>query len=250
MECTFFRTGNMRNGTADQVNRGGNGLLRRFNKWPAGPANKTSGRVKAYCRNFGTEGGMQFVLPGIEINERRQKMRNMMIGTLLVAVVCLMGSSSSYGQARFGVGFADGKLRSFDIAIGTREAFPPGVVWIREAGIPEDEIPVVFFISEHTGWEPRAIVRLRLGGLSWWDISDRCGLDPALYGFSYRVGPGPRFDRGYTGWHYDRPYGGRYRYSDRDIIGAVRHHSERDFHGRGRNDDHSRSHERGRGHNR
>ncbi len=162
-------------------------------------------------------------------------MRNMLKGALLVAALFLAGYTLSYGQARFGISFDDGKLTSLGFVVGPDDIVPPGnVAWVREAGIPEDEIPVVFFISRHTGWGPRAIIRMRLEGLNWWDISDRCGLGPGYYRYADR---GPGYDRDYGRWHYDRPYWGGYGHSGRDYFRGERGRFDRDFHGGGRHED-------------
>ena len=144
---------------------------------------------------------------------------------MLVACLMLMSFSLSKAQTRFGITFSDGNLRGFNIAVGGYDRMPPGnYAWMRRAGLPEEEIPVVFFIARHTGWELRSIVRLRLGGLSWWDVSHRCGLDPALYGLPYRSDPGYSLRGPHEQWHDKYKFRERHVFSDADIIGAVNGH--------------------------
>jgi hypothetical protein len=149
-------------------------------------------------------------------------MRIIKIGILLLPTMLLMGFSLSQGQTRFGVSFSHGRLRSFDFATSNYYHFPPrDVVWVREHGIPENEIPVVFYIARYSGWEPMTIVRMRLNGLSWGDISLRCGIGPGIYGLPFRVMAGTLHGTSYVNWRSENDRMRGYNYTDRDIIGGV-----------------------------
>jgi len=71
---------------------------------------------------------------------------------------------------------------SFYLGIGNYYKVPQTqVVVVRGRGIPDDELPVVFFISSRARIRPETVVKLRLGGLSWMAISLRYGLGPDIY---------------------------------------------------------------------
>jgi hypothetical protein len=86
------------------------------------------------------------------------------------------------------------------------------VAWVRQQGIPERDLPLVFFISARARVAPAAVVNLRLGGLAWAEIADRYELAPEAFNYVpyYYVYPavsvlfwGWPFRWGW-GWHHHR----------------------------------------------
>lgn len=55
------------------------------------------------------------------------------------------------------------------------------VIIIRERGIDDDELPVVFFIAKRARVSPEVIIKMRLSGYSWMDISLHYGIGPEVY---------------------------------------------------------------------
>lgn len=145
-------------------------------------------------------------------------MRTLKTCIVLMVSLILMNLSRAQGQNRFGITLPEGKLQNFNIAVGN--AYSHDIPWIRAQGISEEEIPMVIFLAQYSGWEPRAIVRLRAEGLRWEDISRRCGMDLDRYGFVVGQPRGRSLLRGDLGNPHWRNHG----YSDREIPGAVRGH--------------------------
>jgi hypothetical protein len=77
------------------------------------------------------------------------------------------------------------------------------VIVVRQRRIPEDELPVVFFIAQRAHVAPATIVDMRLRGTSWWDISVRYGLGADAYYVPVAVRSGPPYGRAYG--HYKKP---------------------------------------------
>lgn len=78
------------------------------------------------------------------------------------------------------------------------------VIVVRERRIPDDELPVVFFIAQQARVPAARIVDMRLHGASWWDISVRYGLGADVYYVPVTVvHSGPPYGRAYG--HYKKP---------------------------------------------
>jgi hypothetical protein len=72
--------------------------------------------------------------------------------------------------------------------ISTRYKVPPGdVVWVRQQGIADADVPLVFLIAATAQVVPRAVVKLRLEGWTWREIEAHFGMRPNYIYY----GPGP-----------------------------------------------------------
>jgi hypothetical protein len=61
--------------------------------------------------------------------------------------------------------------------ISTRYKVPPSdVVWVRQQGIADADVPLVFLIAATAGVVPRAVVSLRMQGWAWADIEAHFGM--------------------------------------------------------------------------
>lgn len=82
----------------------------------------------------------------------------------------------------FGLKIDDGRISSFHIAIGEHYgAKEKDVLIVRQRQIPDDELVVVFFLAKHAGVAPKAVLDMRRGGKTWWEISVHYGLNPSVY---------------------------------------------------------------------
>jgi hypothetical protein len=92
-------------------------------------------------------------------------------------------SIPAYAQnVDLGVSIGSEGLRGFYLGVSNYYRVPEReVVVVHDRGIPHDEIPVAFFIATRAHVAPGIIVDLRLGGMSWWDISMRYGIGPEVY---------------------------------------------------------------------
>jgi hypothetical protein len=92
----------------------------------------------------------------------------------------------------------------FHVAVSNYYQVPEReVIVVRERRIPDEELPVVFFIAQRAHVPPARIVDMRLRGSSWWDISVRYGLNADVYYVPVAVRTGPPYGRAYG--HYKKP---------------------------------------------
>ncbi len=137
-------------------------------------------------------------------------MRSIVVGLIMM----LYPVSQGLGQARFGFSLNDGQLDNFYLAIGNFYHVPAReVVVVRDYGLPEEDIPTVFFISSHSRYEPAVIARMRYEGDDWVDISDRCGIRED----TYYVPSGPPYGNAW-GYYRHRGWEKPYYLTDADII--------------------------------
>ena len=96
-------------------------------------------------------------------------------------------------------------IGNFHVAVSNYYHVPEReVIVVRERRIPEDELPVVFFIAQRANVPAARIVDMRLRGDSWWDISVRFGLGADVYYVPVTVvRSGPPYGRAYG--HYKKP---------------------------------------------
>jgi len=88
----------------------------------------------------------------------------------------------------------------FYLSVGNFFGYPEReVIVIRERGIPDDELPVVFFICHHAHVPPEVIIELRVyRGWSWSRICAYYRIPPVVFYIPVEV--------------YERPYGPYYRH--------------------------------------
>lgn len=128
----------------------------------------------------------------------------------------LSGSSEAGDNLDLGISLKDGKLNGFYLGVRDYYRVPEQeVVVIRERRLPDDEMPVAFFIARKAHVPPSEVIGLRLNGLSWMEITDNYDLDPEIYyiDYTYREGPYGR------AWgHYN---GEQEELTDEDIVNLV-----------------------------
>jgi len=130
---------------------------------------------------------------------------------------------SAQQNVNAGVSIGPEGLKSFYLSISNYYSVPePQVVEIRQRKIPEEELPVVFFIARRAQVKPEVIVDLRLGGYSWYDISVKYGIYPDAYYVPLESPPGPPYGNAY-GYYRNKPRN-EWReilLSDEDIVNLV-----------------------------
>jgi hypothetical protein len=123
-----------------------------------------------------------------------------------------------------GVSIGSEGFRGFYLSVGDYFRVPqPEVVIIRERGIYPDHIPVVLYLAQMARVHPDVIVNMRLGGMSWLDITVRLGFGPDIYYVPVRVDrSGPPYGKAY-GYYKKHPKQEwhRIRLTDRDIVNQV-----------------------------
>lgn len=135
---------------------------------------------------------------------------NMMKAMVVFSVLFFigLGGPAIYGQPQVEIGTSFGPhgLKSFFFAIQEYFRVPEReVVIVRERKIPEEEIPVVFFIAQRAQVSPAAIIDLRLSGKSWMEITLHFGLSPEIYYVPVRGEiKGPPYGKAY-GYYKNKP---------------------------------------------
>jgi hypothetical protein len=125
-------------------------------------------------------------------------------GSIFVFAVALAGVVAARGadaQTAFSVA---ANIGDFHVAVSNYYHVPEReVIVVRERRIPDEELPVVFFIAQRAHVPAARIVEMRLHGDSWWDISVRYGLGADVYYVPVVVRSGPPYGRAYG--HYKKP---------------------------------------------
>ena len=159
---------------------------------------------------------------GIFITNRETIMKLKIMSIIFFLIFFIM---TGFTQTKIDAGISIGSegLRGFYLSIGNYYHVPEKeVVVVRDRKIPDEELPVVFFIAGRAGVAPKVIVNLRLGGSSWYDISIRYGIYPDAYYIPLKVRPGPPYGKAY-GYYKNRPKKEwkKIKLSDNDIINLV-----------------------------
>ncbi len=144
---------------------------------------------------------------------------------ILLSATLLTILVPQFGQADVNVGLniQDGEVRSFYLAVGDYYGVPErSLVVVRERHIPDDEVPVVFFLAREARVGPDVIVNLRLSGKSWMDITLHYGLSPQIFYVPFSVDPGPPYGKAW-GYYKKRPKNKwkEIRLVDADIVNFV-----------------------------
>lgn len=145
----------------------------------------------------------------------------------LIGLFCIQGAAfSQIRDVDLGVRISDGRLRDFYLAIGDHyHVAPRQVVEVREHyRLPEEELPVVYFLAARAHVGPEAIVRLRLGRMSWLDIAFHYHLTPDIFFVPVVVERmGPPYGHAYGLYRKHRRKGDwrRMRLADREVVDLV-----------------------------
>lgn len=113
---------------------------------------------------------------------------------------------------------------NFHVAVSNYYQVPEReVIVVRERRIPDEELPVVFFIAQRAHVAPARIVDMRLRGDSWWDISVRFGLGADTYyvPVAVPVRTGPPYGRAYGHYKKARKDWNTIVLTDGDIVNLV-----------------------------
>jgi hypothetical protein len=124
--------------------------------------------------------------------------------TLFLAVM-LASAPKAAADVSVGATVTNDGLKTFHLAIGDFFKVPEKeVVYVRERSIPDEEMPVVFFLARHAETSPKFIVDLRLARLSWMDITRKLGLTAEIYYVAVKKDPGPPYGKAY-GYYKNTP---------------------------------------------
>lgn len=114
------------------------------------------------------------------------------------------------------------QIGNFHVAVANYYHVPEReVVVVHERHIPDDDLPVVFFIAREAHVPTARVIELREHGRSWWDISMHFGLRPDVYYVPVAYDPGPPYGHAYG--HFKKPRN-QWRtivLSDSDVVDLV-----------------------------
>jgi hypothetical protein len=144
--------------------------------------------------------------------------RQSLVGNLFV-VASIFASGVASAQTAVSV---SAQIGNFHVAVANYYHVPEReVVVVHERHIPDDDLPVVFFIAREARVPPARVIELRDRGRSWWDISVHFGLRPDIYYVPVAYDPGPPYGHAYG--HYKKPRN-EWRaivLSDADVVNLV-----------------------------
>lgn len=107
-----------------------------------------------------------------------------------------------------GISVADGKLRSFYLAISDYYRVPGReVVAAKERyRLRDEELPVVYFLAAKAHVNPSVIIDLRMQGMSWLDVTFHYSLTPEIYYVPVTIKKiGPPYGKAYGHYKKYRP---------------------------------------------
>lgn len=142
---------------------------------------------------------------------------------VLAALLLIFSVSANSTDVRVGLSANDDGVKSFYFSIGEQYRVPEKeVVVVHDRQIPDNELPVVFFIAEHAQVKPSVVVNLRLEGKSWMDITLHFGLSPAIYYVAFTNEPGPPYGKAWGHYkNHKREEWKSIRLGDADIVNFV-----------------------------
>ena len=161
---------------------------------------------------------------------------NMIITTVIALFILAAIPIKTDAQPRisFGLEFGRPYVNRYYVSLGEYYEVPyRDVCLMHEAGVVDDDIPMILYIYTNSHYSLRHIYSLRLRGASWEQLSSWCGVP--LYRDHYNV----------YGYRNGPPYGNAYGYyrhgpgkqwSERRFSGddGDGHHALREHHGRSR----------------
>jgi hypothetical protein len=145
--------------------------------------------------------------------------------SILLSPILLAGFMAIESRADVNVGISadrDG-IKEFHLSIGTHYGVRQvDVEKVRARSLPDDEMAVVFFLSNRLEMSPIFLVDLRLSGRSWMEITLKYGLSPEIYFVKFASDPGPPYGKAWG--HYKKTPRKKWhqiQLGDMDIINLV-----------------------------
>lgn len=124
--------------------------------------------------------------------------------TCLTAIVLAVAVNANAGEVNAGISISDGGIKGFYLAIGQTYRVPEReIVVVRERRIPDEELPVVFFIARTSGATPFAIADFRLGGRTWFEVARHFGVGADAFYVEFKEAPAPPYGKA---WGYYRKH--------------------------------------------
>jgi len=149
-------------------------------------------------------------------------MRKFSIPLITLSVLII---SAGISNAGIDIGLSADKdgVKSFYLAIGEHYVtYDKEIQTIRKLNIPDEELPLVFFLAGRAGVSKNEIIELRLRGNSWMDICLHFGLTAEIFYVPVKGNPGPPYGKAYGHFkNKNKKDWKNIRLSDAEIINFV-----------------------------
>lgn len=123
-----------------------------------------------------------------------------------VAATCIFGSLYA-ADFDLGISGSDKGISGFSLSVGEYYRAPAEEIRIIRRSLPEDEMSVVYYLARKGHKTSDAILKMRLAGKSWWDITLSLGLRPTeVYVVETRRHSGPPYGKAFGHHKKDKGY--------------------------------------------
>ncbi len=149
-------------------------------------------------------------------------MKKLLMFTLMGLFV-VSAATTAGADVNAGISIDRDGIKSFYVAVGEEYQVPEKeIVVAREHKVPDDELPVLFYIANRADVRPKAVLDLRLSGLSWMEISLHFGLHADVFYVDTKGDYGPPYGKAFGHFkHRSRRQWREIRLGDTDIINLV-----------------------------
>jgi hypothetical protein len=160
-------------------------------------------------------------------------MRRFILSLTLAALIWCLPSGETSADVSLGVSLDEDGLRGFHLAIGEHYNVPEKeVVVVRQKNVPDEELPVVFYLARQASVSPETIIKLRLGGKSWMEITAHLGFTAEMYYVPVSGDHGPPYGKAYGHFKKNKKTDwGAIKLSDAEIVNFVNLKFISDHHG-------------------
>jgi len=143
--------------------------------------------------------------------------------TALLGLFVIGAAATSRADVNAGISIGSDGIKSFYVAVGEEYQVPEKeIVVARERKIPDEELPVLFYIANRADVQPKAVLDLRLSGLSWMEVSLHFGLHANVFYVDVPGDCGPPYGKAFGHFkHRTRRQWREIRLADPDIINLV-----------------------------
>lgn len=150
-------------------------------------------------------------------------MRPITVLLLIGLLFLLPPANQGRAEVNAGISFDNDGIKGFYLAIGEHYQVPEKqIIAIREKSISDDEMPVVFYLARRAMVSPGTIIKMRLGGQSWMDITFHYGLTAEIFYVPVTVDPGPPYGKAYGYFKKNkRNQWGSIKLNDVDVVNLV-----------------------------
>ena len=150
----------------------------------------------------------------------------MRLVTMILGLFLLMlwpTANQCQADVNVGLSISDGIIKGFYLAIGEHyKVAQKEVIVVKERKVPDEELPVIFFLAQRAGVTPEVIIKLRLGGKTWMEISSHFGLSAGIFYVPIKKIPGPPYGKAYGHFkNKKKNKWGTIKLTDREIVDLV-----------------------------